>query len=337
MVEKKQVDKYDMIPKKYIDVPKLYGDVPTFMGCPAVYVPDDLKGADIVIMGIPFDGVATFRGGATRLAPQFIRKYSLLWGSYNLSIDLDISRWVKVVDYVDIDVLPGNEVESYRRAEERLSHILKAGAIPIGIGGDHGITIPMVRAVARVQKQTPMGVIIFDTHQDMFHDAKGNLLTRSSPTRRITELPQVDPKHMIIIGARGPRNPEDGALLLKKLGITCVTMDEIDERGIEDVAQQALAVACPGGNRPYVSVDIDVFDPGFAPATNSPDPGGLSPREIIKALRIVTQYGLLGFDIAEVAPEYDTTGGITSILASRVITEIIGCLAQVKARQKKDL
>lgn len=335
MVKKKQSNKKNIIPKMYCDVPKLYGDVPTFMGFPVVFTPDDLKGADIVIIGIPFDGMATFRGGATRLAPQFIRKYSLLWGNYNLSIDLDISREVKVVDYGDIDVVPGNEFESYRRAEERLSHILKAGAVPIGIGGDHGITIPMVRAVARAQEQTPMGVIIFDTHQDMVHDAQGNLLTRSSPTRRITELPQVDPKHMIIIGARGPRNPEDGALLLKKLGITCVTMDEIDERGIEDVAQQALAIACPEGNRPYISVDIDVFDPGFAPATNSPDPGGLSPREIIKALRIVTKYGLLGFDIAEVAPEYDTTGGITSILASRVITEIIGCLAQVKARQKK--
>lgn len=330
MTQKRQPDQKKMMPKKYSDVPKLYGDAPTFMGCPAVHKVDDLKGADAAILGIPFDGVATFRGGATRLAPQFIRKYSLLWGNYNLSIDLDISRNITLVDYGDVDIVPGNEAESYRRVEKRLSHILEAGAVPIGLGGDHGVSIPMVRAVAKTQKRKRFGVIIFDTHQDMVNDMQGNLLTRSSPTRRITELAQVDPRRTVIIGCRGPRNPEDGAILAKELGIVCISMDEVDEKGIEETTRQALAIACPEHDRPYVSIDIDVFDPGFAPATNSPDPGGLSPREMIKALRIVTKNGLLGLDIVEVAPEYDTTGGITSILASRIITEALGCLAQVK-------
>src|SRR5690606_32360601 len=136
-------------------VPRLYGDVPTFLGAPRALDPGDLAGAQAAVLGIPFDGLATFRGGATRLAPQFIRKYSLLWGSYNLSLDLDISSYGKLVDYGDVDVVPGDEAESYRRAEERLGEILAAGAVPVGIGGDHGISVPMVRAVARARQGGP--------------------------------------------------------------------------------------------------------------------------------------------------------------------------------------
>lgn len=312
--------------------PTLYGDVPTFMGVAPARIPADLTGAGAVVLGIPFDGVSTFRGGATRMGPQFIRKFSLLWGSYNLSVDMDFARYVKLLDYGDVDVVPGDEVESYRRTEERLGHILAAGAVPIGIGGDHGISIPMVRSVAAAQRETPMGVIVFDTHNDMLDDLQGNLLTRASPTRRIVELPQIDPKRVVLIGVRGPRNPEDGTRLARELGIHTITMDEVDELGIAEVARRALSLACPDGGRPYISVDIDAFDPGFAPATNSPDPGGFSPRELIKGLRVVAQRGFTGFDIVEVAPEYDTTGGITSVLASRVINEALCCLAL--ARQK---
>jgi agmatinase len=310
--------------------PMLYGDVPSFLGMPVARQPSELQGAGAVLLGIPFDGIATYRGGATRLAPQYIRKFSLLWSTYNLSIDIDFAQYIKLMDYGDVDVVPGEEMESYRRAEERLSHILSVGAVPIGMGGDHGISIPMVRAVARAQKQTPLGVIIFDTHHDMIHDLDGNLLTRASPTRRIIELPQVDPRRVVIIGLRGPRNPEEGYKLAREKGITCFTMDTVDEQGIVAVARKALAIACPDGGRPYLSVDIDSFDPGYAPATNSPDPGGFSPRELIKGLRIVAERGFCGFDIVEVVPEYDNTGGITSTLASRIITEAIGCLALAK-------
>lgn len=308
-------------------VPRLYGDVPTFLGAPRALDPGDLAGAQAAVLGIPFDGLATFRGGATRLAPQFIRKYSLLWGSYNLSLDLDISSYVKLVDYGDVDVVPGDEAESYRRAEERLGEILAAGAVPVGIGGDHGISIPMVRAVARARQGTPMGVIIFDTHHDMIHDMAGNLLTRASPTRRIIELPEVPPERVVIIGLRGPRNPEEGYRLAREKGIRCITMEEVEDRGIEAVAREALEVACPDGSAPYISVDIDAFDPGFAPGTNSPDPGGLSPREVIRALRIVAQRGFAGIDLVEVVPEFDDPAGTTSTLASRILTEALGCLA----------
>src|SRR5690606_22273984 len=125
--------------------------------------------------------------------------------------------------------------------------------------------------------------------------------------------------------------PEEGTRLAEERGVHTITMPEVEALGIKAAAEKALALACPDGGRPYVSVDIDVFDPGFAPATNSPDPGGLSPREVIAGLRIVAARGLLGFDLVEVAPEFDTPGGTTSVLASRIINEALCCLAEAKA------
>lgn len=315
------------------ETPMLYGDVPTFMGVDPITDDAQFAEADAVVLGIPFDGIATFRGGATRLGPQFVRKFSLLWQGYNLSYDIDFTRYIRLRDAGDIDVVPGNEVESYQRAEERLGRILAAGAVPIGIGGDHGITIPMVRAVAAAQPERQFGFIVFDAHNDMMHDLAGNLLTRASPSRRIAELPQVPPERIVMIGVRGPRNPEDGTRLARELGIHAFTMNDVDELGIAEVARRALELACPDGGQPYISVDIDSFDPGFAPGTNSPDPGGFSPRELLQGLRIVAQRGFLGFDLVEVAPEFDNPGGTTSVLASRIITEALGFMALARSQR----
>jgi agmatinase len=313
--------------------PRLHGDVPSFMGVPVLQTSEDLNGA-ITVIGMPFDGPATFRGGATRLAPQEIRRFSLLFGGYNLDWDMNAFEYVKVVDSGDVDVVTGDSEESFRKLERQLSAVLRAGAVPVTLGGDHGITYPAVRAVTQHFGE-PIGILIFDTHLDLSDDLAGDRFTRASPVKRIAELPEVDPRHIAIVGARGPRNAADWTRLARQLGIRVFGMQDIEERGISSVVQEALSSVSPDGRSLYISVDIDAVDPTFAPATNSPEPGGLTSREIIQALRIAASRGFVGLDVVEVSPDFDTRSGTTAILAARLVCEAICCIAATRRGHKE--
>ncbi|MFN0043226.1 MAG: agmatinase [Alphaproteobacteria bacterium] len=310
-------------------VPKMYGDVPPFMAM--AYAPD-LKGAraDAIVLGMPFDGIATYRGGATRRAPQEIRKFSLLFGGYNFDWDMDTFAHLEVLDCGDIDVAPGRTAESYIRLERRVDEIQAAGAVPLMLGGDHGVTYPAVKAVAR-KAGAPMGVIVFDTHLDLSEHLNGDRLTRASPVKRICELPEIDPRRVVMIGIKGPRNVPEWTPLYKSLGMRVYSIAEVAARGMAAVAEEALRIASPDGRLPYVSVDIDAVDPAFAPGTNSPEPGGLTSREIIEGVRIVCREGFTGFDVVEVSPDFDSESGTTSLLAARLVCEAMCCLAARRA------
>lgn len=310
-------------------VPKIYGDVPPFM---AVRYAPDLRGekADAVVVGMPFDGIATYRGGATRRAPQEIRKFSLLFGGYNFDWDMDTFAHLKVVDCGDVDVAPGHTPESYERLERRVEQITGLGAVPIMFGGDHGVTYPAVRAVAR-GTGGPLGVIVFDTHLDLSEHLNGDRLTRASPVKRICELPEVDPRRVVMIGIKGPRNVPEWTPLAKSLGMRVIPIGEVEARGMAAVAEEARRIASPDGRPLYVSVDIDAVDPAYAPGTNSPEPGGLTSREIITGVRIACRDGFAGFDVVEVSPDFDSKSGTTSLLAARLATEALCCLAATRA------
>lgn len=311
-----------------LGIPRIYGDVPPFMAFP--YIRDlSALAADAVVVGMPYDGLATFRGGATRRAPQEIRKYSLLYGSYSFDWDMDLLNHIAVADAGDIDVVPGDNAESYARLETRLEAVLAKGAVPLTIGGDHGISYPAVRAVAEAD-DTPVGLIVFDTHLDLSESFGGDRLTRASPLLRIAELDKVDPRRIVVIGARGPRNLPEWTPLYRKLGITVFSMAEVERLGMDAVCERAREIATAGGARLYVSLDIDGVDPAFAPATNSPESGGLTAREIIRGVRIVARDGFSGFDLVEVSPDFDSASGTTSILAARLLAEALFCLAASK-------
>ncbi len=297
----------------------------------ADYTPDLAKcgSPDIVVVGMPYDGIATFRGGATRRAPQEIRKYSLLFGSYHFDWDIHALDHVKLVDCGDIDVLPGDTPLSYRRLEERIADIQRIGAVPMLIGGDHGVTYPAVKAVAAKQG-APLGFLLFDTHLDLSESFNNDRLTRASPVLRICELPEIDPRRMAIIGPKGARNLAEWTPLARELGITIYPDRIVQKRGIESVVLEALDIVSPDGRPPYVSVDIDVIDPAFAPGTNSIEPGGFTSREIINAVRLGCERGFCGFDVVEVSPDYDSRSGHTSTLAAKLMVEAICCLAARK-------
>ena len=175
-----------------------------------------------------------------------------------------------------------------------------------------------------------MGILLFDTHLDLSEDLAGERFTRASPVKRIAELPEVDPRHIAIVGARGPRNAAGWMRLARRLGIRVFGMQDIEERGISSVVQEALSSVSPDGRPLYISVDIDAVDPTFAPATNSPEPGGLTSREIIQGLRIAASRGFVGLDIVEVSPDFDTRSGTTAILAARLVCEAICCIAATR-------
>lgn len=313
-------------------VAKIYGDVPPFMAARHVPDPADLD-ADAAVIGMPYDGIATFRGGATRRGPQEIRKFSLLFGGYNFDWDMDVSATLRLADVGDVDVVPGDNAASYARFERRLSTILERGAVPFSLGGDHGITYPALRAVTQ-HHAGPMGLVVFDTHLDLSEALNGDRLTRASPILRICELEHIDPRRVAIIGARGPRNLPEWTPLYRDLGISVFPMEQVEQDGIEAVTQKARAIATKGGAKLYISVDIDSIDPAYAPATNSPEPGGLSSREIIRGVRIAGRDGFAGFDVVEVSPDFDNRSGSTSILAARIMAEALACLAASRSGRK---
>src|SRR5690606_31086951 len=308
-----------------VDVPRMWGDVPPFMA--VEHVPD-LTGceADAVVLGMPYDGIATFRGGATRRAPQEIRKFSLLFGSYNFDWDLNALDLVTVVDAGDVDVAPGNAAESYRRLEERVREIVDIGAVPLMMGGDHGVTYPAVKAVAE-HHGGPMGLLLFDTHLDLSESFNDDRLTRASPVKRICELDQIDCDRVVIIDAKGPRNVPEWTPLYRELGLTVYSQRDVERRGIEEITLEALDIVSPDGEPHYVSVDIDCVDPAYAPGTNSIEPGGLTSREIINGVRLATERGFAGFDVVEVSPDFDNPSGITSTLAARLMVEAVCAMA----------
>jgi agmatinase len=311
------------------DVPKIYSDVPPFMA--VNYVPDVATlTADAAVIGMPYDGIATFRGGATRRGPQEIRKYSLLFGGHNFDWDLDVFQHIKVADVGDIDVVPGDNARSYERFEQKLQAMLARGVIPFSLGGDHGITYPAVAAVSR-HHASPLGMIVFDTHLDLSESLNGDRLTRASPILRICELEHVDPRRVAIIGARGPRNLPEWTPLYRELGMSVFPMEQIEQEGIEAITEKARAIATADGAKLYVSVDIDSIDPAYAPGTNSLEPGGLTSREIIRGVRVAGRNGFVGFDVVEVSPDFDTRSGTTSVLAARIMAEALCCLAAVRA------
>jgi agmatinase len=311
-------------------VPKIFGDVPAFMGCAYARDLATCGSPDAVVIGMPYDGIATFRGGATRRAPQEIRKYSLLFGSYHLDWDLNVDDHATIVDCGDVDVMPGDTPESYRRLEAKIGEIVKIGAVPLMMGGDHGVTYPAVKAVA-AHRGGPLGFLLFDTHLDLSESFNNDRLTRASPVLRICELPEIDPKRMAIIGPKGSRNLAEWTPLARELGITIYPDRVVQKRGIEAVVEEALDIVSPDGRSPYVSVDIDVIDPAFAPGTNSIEPGGFTAREIITAVRLGCERGFCGFDVVEVSPDYDSKSGHTATLAAKLMVEAITCLAARKA------
>jgi agmatinase len=305
----------------------------SFLGVPAV-TPDNLGDGDVVILGAPFDWGTTYRPGA-RFGPQAIRNadYGAMDGYRpHLTTGIDPFEVLGVVDVGDVYVYPGQLEKSIDRIADAVEYVTRAGKVPIILGGDHSITWADAMGVARVHGFGEVSLIHFDAHADTGMSQNGSLIGHGTPMRRLIESGAVPGHRFVQIGLRGYWPEPDVMDWMSEQKMRCYMMTDIGERGLDTVVDEAVEYSLAGGAKGvFISVDIDVVDPGLAPATGTPEPGGLNSREILDTVRRISrQLKVLGADIVEVSPAYDGPGEQTSYLANRIVLEVLNGMAERK-------
>jgi agmatinase len=232
-----------------------------------------------------------------------------------------------VVDAGDANIIPAWIERAHSFIYRKVAEVAATGAIPIVLGGDHSITWPSATAVAEVRRPGSIGIVHFDAHADTANEDWGVLAGHGTPMRRLIESGAVKGRNFVQVGLRGYWPPADVFEWMKEHELRWHLMREIEERGAEAVIDDAIAEALDGPDAVYISVDIDVLDPGLAPGTGTPEPGGFLPRELLRAVRrIAGAVEIAGMDIVEVSPPYDHAE-VTAMAANRVALELISALA----------
>jgi agmatinase len=289
-------------------------------------------GAEVAIVGAPLDDGTSARPGA-RFGPRAIREAPFHWSpesAWSIQLEVEPFNALTVVDAGDAPVVPSRLARAHRVIHEKVLRVARAGAIPIVLGGDHSITYPSAAAVARHRHPGTIGIVHFDAHADTGSEVWGSLLSHGTPMRRLLEEGWVEGRNFVQVGLRGYWPERETFDWMREQGFRWHTMVEIEERGSEAVIADAIAEALDGPDTVYLSVDIDVVDPGMAPGTGTPEAGGILAREMLRAVRqIVGRVELAGMDVVEVSPPYDQSE-ITAMLAHRVVLEAISALAKKK-------
>ena len=329
-------------------MPELHGDelhpsyigIPTYLGTPFAVNSKELKSmnADIAIIGAPVDMGVGNRPGA-RYGPRAIRqadywpKPAKLSNLYHLNLEVFPLKEMNVVDFGDANCPPSSLEKSHEAVENKVTEALDADAIPIVLGGDHSITWPSATAVAKKYGYGNVGMVHFDAHADTRESSYGDVLVgHGSPMRRLIESGAIPGKNFVQVGLRGPWPPPVDQKWMKDQGMRWHLMAEIEKKGFDSVLEMAISEALDGPDKLYISVDVDVMDPAFAPGTGTPEPGGISSLELLRAIReIVLSKGMVAMDVVEVAPVYDQPGDITAQAAHRCIYEAISALAKKKS------
>ncbi|HHV71532.1 MAG TPA: agmatinase family protein [Clostridia bacterium] len=309
--------------------PIIYGTTPTLFGGEIVKDKQDFQGKDVVVLGVPWEGTVTW-GSYTgcELAPKAIRQASARYTGYLPELDdIDVFSHLSIGDYGDVDVVPADTVETYRRIENKAKDIFSAGVFPVFIGGDHGITYPLVKALSE-SIDGKVGVIHFDAHFDNREIYGSDPLARCCPLARISELPGVKQDSIVHFGIRGPRNaPQDGAYA-KKIGAKVITINDIRRGNFEQLVEEAYARASSGTKAVYVTVCSDVLDIAFNPG-GPLDANGLTSYELLTALNILAAKGINAFDVVEIYPPFDPNG-TSSHMANWMILYVLAGLAKKK-------
>ena len=309
-----------------------YAGVTTFQKVPLVLDAAELAEADVAILGVPMDDLVTHRPG-TRFGPRAIR--SCLEGggppkAPHMDLGVDPFAELRVVDHGDVGISPGSGVANHPVIKEAVAGIARAGAVPVILGGDHSISYPNIAAVAERYEPGSLAVVHFDTHADTALENWGIKYSHGTPFRYLVDEGIIRGDRLIQIGLRGYwPNPEEFEWM-RSSGVRWHRMEQIVERGIDAVMSSVLYELGDARNV-FLSVDIDSLDPAYAPGTGTPEPGGLTTRELFRAIRaLVIERGLVGMDVVEVSPPYDHSE-ITAIAAHRVVLEALTSLGVHRA------
>jgi agmatinase len=300
----------------------------SYAGMPLTQDPVDLQGVDVAIVGAPTDDLVSDRPG-TRFAPRAIRAASCPPGP-QLETRVDALDELRVVDFGDAPVLPADPSRSHAAIETIVGQVLAAGPIPMVLGGDHSISEPNVRACAAAHG--PVGLVHFDTHTDTGTEVFGVELSHGTIMRRLVEAGHVEPRRYAQIGLRGYWPGSEEFAWQAERGITSLFMHEIRDIGIGEIIRRAMEAVGPGPV--FLTVDIDVLDPAFAPGTGTPEPGGMTTAELLWAVReVALRLEVVGADLVEVIPTDVGGADITALAADRIVREILGGIALRRRRQ----
>jgi agmatinase len=299
-----------------------YAGLLTFGSLPYTQDPAELEGVDVAIVGAPTDDLVSDRPG-TRFGPRAIRAASCPPGPH-LEAKVDAMAELKMVDYGDAPVVPADAVRTHEAIERTVGEVVAAGAIPIVLGGDHSIAEPDIRACA--SRHGRLGLVHFDTHTDTGTEVFGVEISHGTPMYRLVEQGHIEPRRYVQIGLRGYWPGPKEFVWQEQRGITSFFMHDIRELGIRAVVERALEVV---GSRPaYVSVDVDVLDPAFAPGTGTPEPGGMTSGDLLWACRTVAErLELVGGEVVEVIPTAVGSADITALVADRIVREFLTGIA----------
>jgi agmatinase len=299
-------------------IPRFAG-IRTFMRAPHT---TDLDGVDAAVYGIPFDTATSFRTGP-RFGPEAIRSASALLRPYNPALGVDVVEALSIVDYGDVPVSPGDTERTYGQIEEALKPLVDAGVFPLALGGDHSVTLAELRVLAR--RHGPLALVQLDAHGDTWDEYFGQRFFHGTTFKRALEEKLIEPAATVQAGLRGSLYGPEDLESARGLGFAVLPCEQLRDFG---PGRFASLVRERVGRRPvFLSFDIDVLDPAFAPGTGTPEVGGLSTAEALAILRGLGGINLAGADVVEVSPPYDGPGQPTALAAANVAYELLSLRA----------
>jgi agmatinase len=296
-----------------------YTGVRTFARCPHV---TDWANADVAFVGVPFDTATSFRPGA-RFGPAAIRDGSQLLRPWHPELRIDVFAALSVVDGGDLAVTPGNAEKTAHQIASGLGPIVEAGTVPIVLGGDHSIALGELRAHAR--RHGPLGLVLLDAHADTWDQYYGERYFHGTPFRRALEEGLIAPERSLLAGMRGSLYADSDLGEPREWGFEILTTEEV--RALDPAEYARRVRERLAGAPAFLSFDVDVLDPAFAPGTGTPEVAGLLPREALALLRALAGIRFAGFDVVEVSPPYDGPGQVTALHAAAVAYEMLALTA----------
>jgi len=303
-----------------------YSGLASFFRTPLV---DQLDGVDIGVIGVPFDGGVTNRTGA-RHGPRAVREQTTLVRRYNQATGVGPFDLARVADLGDAWLEQPYELTgALKEIQAFFDKVYQSRVVPLSVGGDHSVTLPILRALA---KDGPLGMVHIDAHCDTGDDYLGSRFHHGAPFRRAVEEGLLDPKRVIQIGIRGSLNHPDMWQFSHDTGMRVVYMEEFTDRGWRWAAEEARRVACSGPT--YLSFDVDGLDPVYAPGTGTPESGGLTMVEAQRLIRELAGLDFVGGDVVEVSPPFDPSG-LTAQNAANVLFEIL-CVLALAFKQRQE-
>jgi agmatinase len=305
----------------------LISGIPTFLKSevvPPVEAELSARGVKAAMLGLPWEHTNTCRPG-TAMGPRAVRCATDHYISHHGEFQVDLFEALNLVDCGDVQIIPGNARRTFDRAEECITNIVDAGAIPFVFGGDDSCPIPVTSALSKTCKEGGLAYIHFDSHMDTAKDVGGETLNHACPVSRTAELPNCE--RVSLIGINGPLNPPQEREFVDEYGIQMFTIWDIEEQGVGAVLDQVIEhIWVPGVEKVVLHTDLDCMDQAFVPGITTPECGGMTPREMIRFVRGFARKGIDAYVITECSPVYDPAN-MAARVAVRLALDVMGTIA----------